>query len=210
MSEALAEQAKAKNDKIDSLLDKFSTWTPWMQTMEASVIDLNTTAATLRLHAEDTAARLAALESHPIPPAPSSPADVTPLQAASEAARRPDGHGCENTTWGPIREIPGSRRFPPDNGMIVPHYSAHGYSEDEHFERSGNHSRYHSTPKMDFPKFDGTDPMIWKDNCEIYFEIFGISEMMKVKFAMLNFVGNAALWLKTVQSEQYIIHWEDL
>jgi hypothetical protein len=33
---------------------------------------------------------------------------------------------------------------------------------------------------------------------------------MKVKFAMLNFVGNAALWLKTVQSKQYIIHWEDL
>jgi hypothetical protein len=63
---------------------------------------------------------------------------------------------------------------------------------------------------MDFPKFDGTDPMIWKDNCEMYFEIFGISEMMKVKFAMLNFVGNAALWLKTVQSKQYIIHWEDL
>jgi hypothetical protein len=47
MSEALAEQAKATNDKIDSLLDKFSTWTPWMQTMEASVTDLNTAAATL-------------------------------------------------------------------------------------------------------------------------------------------------------------------
>jgi hypothetical protein len=56
-------------------------------------------------------------------------------------------------------------------------------------------------PKMDFPKFDGTDPMIWKDNCEMYFEIYGISDMMKVKFAMLNFVGNAALWLKTVQSK---------
>jgi hypothetical protein len=86
MSEALAEQAKATNDKIDALLDKFSTWTPWMQNMDASVTNLNTAATTLRLHAEDTAARHAALESRPTPPAPSSPVDVTPLQAASEAA----------------------------------------------------------------------------------------------------------------------------
>jgi hypothetical protein len=44
----------------------------------------------------------------------------------------------------------------------------------------------------------------------MYFEIYGISKMMKVKFSMLNFVGNAALWLRTIQSKQYIIHWEDL
>jgi hypothetical protein len=79
MSEALAEQAKATNNKTDSLLDKFSTWTPWMQSMEASVTDLNMAAATLRLHTEDTAARLAALESHPPPLAPSLPVDVIPL-----------------------------------------------------------------------------------------------------------------------------------
>jgi hypothetical protein len=33
---------------------------------------------------------------------------------------------------------------------------------------------------MDFPRFDGTDPSIWKDNCEMYFEIYGISDLMKV------------------------------
>jgi hypothetical protein len=38
-----------------------------------------------------------------------------------------------------------------------------------------------------------TDPTIWKDSCEMYFKIYEISKMMKVKFAMLNFVGNAAL-----------------
>jgi hypothetical protein len=94
--------------------------------------------------------------------------------------------------------------------MIVPHPLYREYGEDEHFDRSSSHSRYHSTRKMDFPKFDGTNPTIWNDNCEMYFEIYVISEIMKVKFAMLNFVGNAALWLKTVQLNQYIIHWEDL
>jgi hypothetical protein len=27
-------------------------------------------------------------------------------------------------------------------------------------------------PKMVFPKFDGTDPKIWKDNCASYFELY--------------------------------------
>jgi hypothetical protein len=100
--------------------------------------------------------------------------------------------------------------FPWNLVRSFPHHSTYKYSDEDQHLRSGNPSRYHSTPKMDFPKFDGTDPTIWKDNCEMYFEIYGISEMMKVKFAMLNFIGNAALWLKTVQSKQYIIHWEDL
>jgi len=30
-----------------------------------------------------------------------------------------------------------------------------------------------STPKMDFPKFDGEDHQVWLDNCELYFEILG-------------------------------------
>jgi hypothetical protein len=53
---------------------------------------------------------------------------------------------------------------------------------------------------MDFPKFDGEDHQIWLDNCELYFEIYGVTPHMKVKFAALNMVGNAALWLKTTQS----------
>lgn len=48
-------------------------------------------------------------------------------------------------------------------------------------------------PKMDFPKFDGEDYQVWLENCELYFDIYGVSESMKVKFASLNYVGNAAL-----------------
>jgi hypothetical protein len=86
MVKALAEQAKATDANIDFLLIQFATWMSWMKTMEASVADLNTTAATLRLHAEDIAARLGALASRTPPPAPRPPVDVTPLQATSAVA----------------------------------------------------------------------------------------------------------------------------
>jgi hypothetical protein len=58
-------------------------------------------------------------------------------------------------------------------------------------------SRAGSTPNMDFPKFDGVNPCLWKEQCEIYFEIYDVSDAMKPWFATLNFVGSAAIWLQT-------------
>ena len=51
---------------------------------------------------------------------------------------------------------------------------------------------------------------MWLDNCELYFEIYGVSELMKVKFAALNCVGNAAWWLKMAQKHRQFVHWHDL
>ena len=48
------------------------------------------------------------------------------------------------------------------------------------------------TPKMDFPKFDGSNPRLWKDKCELFFEVYGVSKSLKPRFAALNFSGSAA------------------
>ena len=207
--ETVTEQAQATNDKLDSLVSKFEKLSDWMATVETAVTGLTTTAATLKLHAEDTAARLGAIESRP-PPQPDLPATLSTTSHTGAAARRPEGHGIDNDPRGHINEIPGSQRLPPANGMSIPLNYARNYGNDDQYDRPVQHHRYQTTPKMDFPKFDGTDPSVWKDNCEMYFEIYGISETMKVKFAMLNFVGNASLWLKTLQSKQQIILWHDL
>lgn len=69
-------------------------------------------------------------------------------------------------------------------------------------------SRAGSTPKMDFPKFDGVNPRLWREQCEIYFEIYGVSKFMKTRFATLNFVGSAAIWLQTVQLKNRFQTWE--
>jgi hypothetical protein len=63
---------------------------------------------------------------------------------------------------------------------------------------------------MDFLKFDGDDHQIWLDNCEHYFEIYGVSPHLKVKFAALTMIGNAALWLKTTSKRVRFIYWEEL
>jgi hypothetical protein len=35
---------------------------------------------------------------------------------------------------------------------------------------------HHALPKMYFPKFDGSHPKIWIDNCKNYFSIYAMPE----------------------------------
>jgi hypothetical protein len=65
-------------------------------------------------------------------------------------------------------------------------------------------------PKMEFPKFDGSNPCLWRDQCEVYFEVYAVEEMMKTRFASLNFKGSAATWLQTVERRGRITDWSKL
>ena len=47
---------------------------------------------------------------------------------------------------------------------------------------------------MEFSKFDGENPCLWKDRCKMYFEVFGVGENLKSRFAATNFVGAMASW----------------
>lgn len=37
--------------------------------------------------------------------------------------------------------------------------------------------------KMEFPKFGGDNPRLWRDQCEIYFEVYAMSAHLKTRFA---------------------------
>ena len=34
-------------------------------------------------------------------------------------------------------------------------------------------------PKLEFPKFDGDNPCLWRDHCDMYFEVFSVSPDLK-------------------------------
>lgn len=65
-------------------------------------------------------------------------------------------------------------------------------------------------PKLDFPKFDGVNPRLWRDQCEKYFEVYSVQQSMKTRFATLNFTGAAALWLQSVERRGCIVEWQHL
>jgi len=73
-----------------------------------------------------------------------------------------------------------------------------------------NGSRLGPVPKLEFPKFDGENPRLWKDCCEMYFEVSHVSESLKTRFAALNFSGPAAAWLQTLELRGRVTSWETL
>jgi len=88
-----------------------------------------------------------------------------------------------------------------------PHFPAQFTKHD--CESYSHSSRSGSTPKMDFPKFDGINPRLRKEQCEVYFDIYGVSEAMKPRFATLNFIGSAAIWLQRAQLRARFQSWDD-
>jgi hypothetical protein len=53
---------------------------------------------------------------------------------------------------------------------------------------------HHALPKMYFPKFDGTHPKIWIDNCANYFSIYFVPASIWLSSATMHLEGNASKW----------------
>ena len=84
----------------------------------------------------------------------------------------------------------------------------HSHSYDVEPVPRGSCSRSGPLPKLEFPRFDGENPRLWKDRCEMYFEVYGVSDALKPRFAALNFSGAAASWLQTLELRGRVQSWE--
>jgi hypothetical protein len=82
--------------------------------------------------------------------------------------------------------------FAKNKGTLKPKPSKHRKPPPK-FDRKTSLSTQ-PMPKMKFPKFDGTNPKLWRDNCESYFELYQLPEGMWITVAHLHFERNAAKW----------------
>lgn len=64
--------------------------------------------------------------------------------------------------------------------------------------------------KLEFPKFNGENPSLWCENCEMFFEVYAVHPTLKTRFVALNFKGAAASWLQTVQRKARVTDWDYL
>lgn len=63
-------------------------------------------------------------------------------------------------------------------------------------------------PKLDFPKFDGSNPRLWVKQCETFFDVYAIAPRLWVRYASMNLIGSAALWFQTLQGNSTEITWD--
>jgi hypothetical protein len=62
-------------------------------------------------------------------------------------------------------------------------------------------------PKMNFPKFSGKNPNIWKNKCEDYFKLLDIPESMWTTPASLHMEGNAETWTQVYKLKEGLGSW---
>jgi hypothetical protein len=85
----------------------------------------------------------------------------------------PSGRRQDNSYRDVGGGILGSHPPLPVTGMYLPPNPQTCEPQSSHSASSTSHSH---KPKMNFPTFDGTNPRLWRDKCESYFEIFGVSD----------------------------------
>lgn len=80
-----------------------------------------------------------------------------------------------------------------------------GEFDSEHGDRQYNHR----VPKLDFPKYDGSDSQEWRMKCEHYFDVNNTFPGLWVRIATIYFLGRAASWLRSSRAHLRFPMWED-
>jgi hypothetical protein len=128
-------------------------------------------------------------------------------RSPATSAEQPSGHHSATNHWdvgGGILGFPPSR---PVTGMSPMPASR---PADPPTDLHQSFPRASPLSKLEFPKFDGENPRLWKDRCELYFEVYSVSDALKPRFAALNFTGPAAAWLQTLELRGHVQSWESL
>lgn len=208
-------------------LDKWSGLEAWRMTADEALGELLQKTTTVAEQVDSAAARITTLEFRP-PPQPEAPprphlgAHPSPglhprppagaagieLNMAPHPSPRspmgddnlPSGH---HQSYG-NRVLGGGILGPPPRPVTGMPSGSPSFVSD-----SDSHSAHRPPfPKLEFPKFSGDQPRLWRDHCLMYFEVYDVHPALKTRFAALNFTGAAALWLQSVERRGRISDWE--
>ncbi|XP_038722070.1 uncharacterized protein LOC120014224 [Tripterygium wilfordii] len=76
-------------------------------------------------------------------------------------------------------------------------------------EPAGNGGGNHRNPRLDFPKFSGTDPAVWLQRANQFFAYYQTPQGQKVLIASYYMEGRAAVWTQEFQNSGIIPSWTD-
>lgn len=183
--EDLANQFAGFHDMMKQVLDELSNLKSWRGAVVESM-------GSLMSRTDVAAACLLRLENAPPPPPPPQPCSrggTFDLNTALHPSTRPSA---------PSSERPGGHSASPhhrdagDGVQGPPPRLAQGlpleFTQRVRDVVTGERdSGFHSSPvpKMEFPKFDGTNPHLWRDHCEMYFDIYAVVPFLKTRFGSL-------------------------
>lgn len=64
-------------------------------------------------------------------------------------------------------------------------------------------------PRIELPRFDGSNPKLWQSRCEDYFKLWNTPSSLWISYASSLFEGAAARWLESVHRRVPQVSWEE-
>jgi hypothetical protein len=78
---------------------------------------------------------------------------------------------------------------------------------DKHHTQAVCQEPYIRTPSVDLPLFFGDNALAWIEECESIFQLTGITNDSKVKWANAHMRGKAKTWLSSSSINLYLLNW---
>lgn len=220
----VVDRMTAMDPKVDGIQEQLATSYSRADALEArlsSMVLPHTAAGTTMVTTEVDPSSGVVINGTPHPQHPSSSSrEVAPPRpsASSSGLRsvdRDDAHlrrGDAIGLLGNLQHAPGTGTNPHQRASSQVHMNSVQYDREEMHEREENRgqSGYQSSPKMDFPKFDGENPKLWQQECETYFELYHVPPALRTRYASLNCKGTTALWLHNVESKGKLEEWGEM
>lgn len=146
---------------------------------------------------------------YPIPQTPLPLYSYTPTQPNLHPHWQQYNQPIPNQTYPPppppIQQvypppIPHQNHYPPPTPIHQPEARAqyNNYNSEPHIR----------PPSVDLPLFTGDNAMAWIQDCESIFELAGIPQEQKVKWAHAHIRGRAKTWLNSTDFQLYLMNWQ--
>ncbi|CAN6360906.1 unnamed protein product [Urochloa humidicola] len=190
-------KAAEKMETVHSKLEGLNTWS----------VDADKFSTGLSKDIEDLKSRIMALEA-----IQSAPQQVPPREEEGRA----NGHSVKHHHQGV--DVGNHLAHPTlvKGEQQILNSARFTFDQPESSDRKGFQiSNYHEPrdlklPKLDFPKFSGDNPRVWREKCEKYFSMYRVPVTLWVSFATINFRGNAELWLQSYEAQHSVEDWPQL
>ena len=92
--------------------------------------------------------------------------------------------------------------------MLQPHILGKGVTGG--FDSGSSSNSYSPRVKIDFPRFDGSNPLDWIFNAEQYFSFYETSDGQKLVLASVHFDGDVVPWYQMLHRSHQLPTWNAL
>ncbi|WVZ71633.1 hypothetical protein U9M48_020200 [Paspalum notatum var. saurae] len=182
--------------KLDALLKLMEGFNRWRPSIDQAAVDM-------KHSLEALTARVEALESKPSSSSPSTSVSSDQGNLHQPTLSHQGNDKGVMTLGQPL--VTGESLNSKVMRVEVPHHT--GFEDSK--SALGFEKEYR-LPKVDFPKFDGEHPRVWREKCEKYFAMFRVPVHLWAPFATIHFYGPAALWLQTYEAQHTVDTWAAL